>query len=125
MAWLRAAAARAARRGHELPKAIGVTFDGDDLGIVDEAVDQRDDASAVWEHLAPFGERPISGDPRALALITPRDEFGHEVGMAVGTGEIPTSSITSSCGRAQWRSGDPTRNRYRARKGRRATGRRW
>jgi hypothetical protein len=26
-------------------EAIGVTFDGDDLGIVDEAVDQRDDAN--------------------------------------------------------------------------------
>src|SRR5271165_6585991 len=69
-------------------EAIGVAFDGDDLGIVNEAADQGDDARGVGKHLAPFGERPIGGDQRALALIAPRDQFEHEVGMAIGIGEI-------------------------------------
>src|SRR5208283_4244014 len=70
-------------------EAVGVAFDGDDFGVVNEAVNQRDDAGGVGEHLAPFGEWPVGGDQRALALITPRDQFEHEVGMAVGIGEIP------------------------------------
>src|SRR5271170_6123388 len=69
-------------------EAIRVAFDGDDFGVVNEAVNQRDDAGGVGEHLAPFGERPIGGDQRALALITPRDQFEHEVSMAIGIGEI-------------------------------------
>ncbi len=34
--------------------AVGFAFDGDDLGIVGQAVDQRDDAGGVGEHLFPF-----------------------------------------------------------------------
>ena len=36
--------------------AVGIAVDGDDLGVVDEAVDQGDDAGGVGEGLAPLGE---------------------------------------------------------------------
>ena len=42
---------------------------GDDLSVVDEAIDQRDDACGVGEHLAPLGEGSIGGDQGALVLI--------------------------------------------------------
>ena len=36
--------------------APGLAVDGDDLGVVDEAVDQGDDAGGVGEGFAPLGE---------------------------------------------------------------------
>jgi hypothetical protein len=43
-------------------EAIGLTLDGDDLGIVDKTVDQRDDTGGIGEYLAPFGEGAVYGD---------------------------------------------------------------
>jgi hypothetical protein len=40
-------------------EAVGFPIDGEDLGVVDEPVDQGDDAGGVWEDLAPFGEWSI------------------------------------------------------------------
>ena len=37
-------------------EAVGLAFDGQDLGIVDEAIDQGDDAGGVGEDLTPLGE---------------------------------------------------------------------
>ena len=42
--------------------APGLAVDGDDLGVVDEAVDQGDDAGGVGEGLAPLREGPVGGD---------------------------------------------------------------
>ena len=42
--------------------APGIAVDGDDLGVVDEAIDQGDDAGGVGEGLAPLGERSVGGD---------------------------------------------------------------
>jgi hypothetical protein len=36
-----------------LLEAIGFALDGEDLGVVDQAIDQGDDAGAVWKDLAP------------------------------------------------------------------------
>ena len=67
-----------------LLEAVGLAVDGDDLGIVHQAIDQRDDAGGVGEHLAPLGEWPVGGDDGAVFLITPRDQLEHQVGVAVG-----------------------------------------
>ena len=69
-------------------EAGGLALDGQDLGVVDEAVHEGDDAGGVGEDLAPFGERPIGGDERALSLVAATDEFEQQIGMAVGIGEI-------------------------------------
>ena len=42
--------------------AVGVAVDGDDLGVVDEPVDEGDKAGGVWEGLAPLGEGAVRGD---------------------------------------------------------------
>ena len=47
-------------------EAIGIAFDGDDLGVVQETVDQRDDTGGVRKDFVPFSERTIGGDQRLL-----------------------------------------------------------
>jgi hypothetical protein len=66
-----------------LLEAIGFALDGEDLGVVDQAIDQRDDAGGVWKDLAQFGERPVGGDERAVVLVTTADEL---VGQVRGEG---------------------------------------
>ena len=71
-----------------LLEAIGFALDGEDLGVVDQAIDQGDDAGGIWKDLAPFGEGPVGGDDRAVVLVTATDEFEQQIGMAIGIGEI-------------------------------------
>ena len=66
--------------------AIGIAVDGDDLGVVDEAVDQGDDAGGVGEGLAPLGERPVGGDDGGSFPAPARDDVEQQVGMAVAVG---------------------------------------
>ena len=40
-------------------ESIRFAFEGDDLAVVGEAIDQGDDAGGVGEDLVPFGERSI------------------------------------------------------------------
>ena len=47
-----------------------------------------EDAGGAGEYLAPFGELAIGRDQSALVLIAPRDQFEHQIGMAIGVGEI-------------------------------------
>ena len=56
----------------------------DDLGIVDQAIDQRHDAGGVGEDLAPLGERAIGGDQGAAILVAAGDQLEHQVGVAIG-----------------------------------------
>ena len=71
-----------------LLEAIGFSLDGEDLGVVDQAVDQGDNACGIWKDLAPFGEGPVGGDDRAVVLVTATDEFEQQIGMAIGIGEL-------------------------------------
>ena len=76
-------------------ESIGLTFEGDDLAIVGEAIDQGDDASGVGEDLVPFGERTVRGYDGALLLVAAVGELEEQIGMAVGVREVATSSIQS------------------------------
>ena len=49
-------------------QTIGLAFDGDDLGVVDQAIDERDHASSVGKDLAPLGERSVGGHQGAGLL---------------------------------------------------------
>jgi hypothetical protein len=51
--------------------------------VVDQAVDQRDDAGGIWKDFAPFGEGPVGADDRAVVLVTATDEFKQQIGMAI------------------------------------------
>ena len=71
-----------------LLETVGIAVDGDDVGVVDEAVDERDDAGGAGEHLVPVGERAVGGDQGALGLVASADQLEQHVGVAVGVGEI-------------------------------------
>ena len=40
-------------------EAVGFAVDGQDFGVVDEAIDERDDTGGVGEDFAPFSERSV------------------------------------------------------------------
>jgi transposase-like protein len=42
--------------------AVGLALDGQDFGVVDQAVDDRDDAGGIEERRAPLGEGAVGGD---------------------------------------------------------------
>jgi hypothetical protein len=69
-----------------LLEAIGVALDGDDFGMVDEAIDQGDDAGGVGKDLAPFGKGSIGGNQGRFGLIAARDDLKEQVGVVVGVG---------------------------------------
>src|SRR6516165_8691538 len=41
---------------------VGVAFEGDDVGVVDEPVDHRGGDDLIAEHFAPAAERLVAGD---------------------------------------------------------------
>jgi hypothetical protein len=63
-----------------LLEAVGLAVDRDDLGVMDEAIDQGGDAGRGGEDLAPFGERAIGRHQGALVLIAARDELEQQIG---------------------------------------------
>src|SRR3954447_10528770 len=68
--------------------AIGLALNGDDLGVVEQTVDQGDDAGGAGKGLAPFGERAAGGDDSAALLVAAIDQFEEQVGVAGGVGEV-------------------------------------
>ncbi len=71
-----------------LLEAIGRAVDVDDLGVVDEAIDERDDTGGVGKDLAPFGEGAVGGDEGGFVLVAPGDDLEEQIGMAVRVGEV-------------------------------------
>lgn len=50
-------------------EAIGLAFEGDDLSVVGEPVDEGNDAGGVRKYLATLGEWAVGGDGGALSLV--------------------------------------------------------
>jgi hypothetical protein len=69
-------------------EATGLALDGDELGIMDKTVDQRDAACGVGETRRAIRRTGGSGDQRARVQIARRDQLEHQVGVAIGIGEI-------------------------------------
>ena len=69
-------------------QAIGVCFDGDDLGMVYEAVDERDNARGVREYLVPLREWLICGDHDRFLGVPSTDDLEEQLGMSVVVGEV-------------------------------------
>jgi hypothetical protein len=68
----------------------------DDLGPVDESVDDGDDAGGVWEDLAPLGKGLVGCNEDGLGLVASGDDLVEEVGVAVVIGEV--SELVNLCG---------------------------
>ncbi len=58
---------------------VAVAFEGDDFGVVDEAVDHRGDDDDVAEDLAPAAEDFVAGHDQAGAFVAGRDELEEQV----------------------------------------------
>src|SRR3954447_22676739 len=61
-------------------EAVGVAFEGEDLGVVDEPVDHRGGGDLVAEDLTPGRERLVGGDDQAGAFVAAADEHEHQGG---------------------------------------------
>jgi hypothetical protein len=55
--------------------SVGVSVQGDDVGVVDEAVDGRGGDNVVAEGLSPAGEHEIRGQDDGPGLVSGRDEL--------------------------------------------------
>jgi len=72
----------AAELGSEVAvfEPVGVAFEAEDLGVMDEAVDHRGGGHVVAEDLTPRRERLVAGDDHRRALVAARDEHEHQAG---------------------------------------------
>src|SRR5260370_25817755 len=59
---------------------VGVAFEGDDFGVVDEPVDHRCGDDVVAEHLTPPAERLVGSDDEGGPLVAGADELEEQVG---------------------------------------------
>ena len=60
-------------------EAVGVALDGDDFGVVDEAVDHGGGDDVVAEDFAPASEGLVAGDDQRGALVAAGDELEEQV----------------------------------------------
>src|SRR5579862_6065497 len=63
-----------------VPEPVGVAFEGDDVGVVDEPVDHRGGDDLVAEDLAPPAERLVAGNDEAGSFVAGGDELEEQVG---------------------------------------------
>ena len=68
--------------------AIAVAFDDRHVGMMQQAIQQRDDAGGVGKDLVPFFERSVGGEDQRLALVAAIDDFIEQVGGFVVEGQI-------------------------------------
>jgi hypothetical protein len=59
---------------------VALALDGDDVGVVDDAIDEGGGARRVGEDGGPVAEGEIRGEDEALLLIATADDLEEEVG---------------------------------------------
>ncbi len=60
-------------------QSVGVAFEGDDFGVVDEAVDHGGGDDIVAEDFTPASERLVAGDDQGGSLVAGGDELEEQV----------------------------------------------
>ena len=70
------------RQGVDAPvaQAVAGAFEGQDVGVVDDAVDHRCGDDLVAEDGAPAAERPVGRQDERGVLVAGRDELEEQVG---------------------------------------------
>src|SRR5947209_14596432 len=71
-----------------LSLSVALTFNGDDAGVMDEAVDEGDGGGGGGEDGVPLAEIEVGGEDDALVLVATTHDLEEEVGVAVVEGEI-------------------------------------
>lgn len=77
---------------------VGVALDGDDVGVVDEAVDHGGGDGVVAEDLAPAAEWLVAGDDDGGPLVAGGDELEEQVrgfGLEGQVADLPTAAVSS------------------------------
>src|SRR5205085_3344264 len=70
-------------------ESVGLAVELNDLGMVDESIDECDHAGGAGEHFVPLGEGFVGGDQDRLATIASGDDFKEQVGVPVVVGKVP------------------------------------
>src|SRR3989442_14715632 len=61
---------------------VAFAIDGDDLGAVDQTVDERHHAGSIWEDLVPLSEDFVGcEDDGGVLLVASRDHLEEQVGV--------------------------------------------
>ena len=69
--------------------AIRVTFNGNELAVMHQSIDQGDHTAGVGEDLGPFGKGLVGReDDGAFVIVTPGDDLEEQVCIAGVVGEI-------------------------------------
>ena len=71
-----------------LLEPIGFALDRDDLGVVNQTVDQGDDAGGIGEDLTPLGEGSVGRDEGGFFLIAAANDLEQQVGVAIAIGKL-------------------------------------
>ena len=71
--------------------AIGIAINDDELGVVDEAVDQGDEAGGVPEGFAPLGQRAVGVDCGGALARAAGNDTEQQISMAIAEAGNPTS----------------------------------
>ena len=77
--------------GHEigmLAEPITRSFDLDDDGVVEEAIEQRGGDNGIAEDLSPFGEAAVGGEDHGAALVAGIDQLEEQVAAAGNDREV-------------------------------------
>jgi hypothetical protein len=74
--------------GAPLAQAVALALEADDVGVVDESVDERGGDHGVAEDLAPGFEAAVAGDDDRAALVAAGDEREEQVGRLAFEREV-------------------------------------
>ena len=68
--------------------AVALAFDESYFTVMDEPVDEGDDAGGAWKNGVPVAEGEVGGEDKALVFITPADDLEEQIGVAIVVGEV-------------------------------------
>jgi hypothetical protein len=69
-------------------EAVAGAFEGQDLGVVDDAVDHRGRDDLVTEDVAPAGEGQVGGQDQRGVFVAAGDELEEQVGRVLFEGDV-------------------------------------
>ncbi len=73
--------------------AVGVALKSNDLGVMNQPVDEGDHAGGVGKHFGPLGKRSIGGDQRALVLVAATYQLKEQIGSKRLGNYIPPPTL--------------------------------
>src|SRR2546422_7680407 len=79
---------RGPTRGLGDAASIALALDGEDLGVMDDAIDERGGRGGVGEDRRPLAERQVGGEHEALAFVAAADDLKEEVGGPRVVGQV-------------------------------------